>query len=270
MSQLFQHKNISFRLEKKTKVKQAVINNLTLFYKLLTMPRNQDQESSLHLLRNSEDCLSPRLRHFKDGNNFCDVTLVAEDGLSFPAHKVILAGHSEKLLTILTQFDSAPFCLYLAGVGGRELAAILEFIYAGEARVSQGSLGRLLSAANTLQVRGLMEEAGEGSQRNVVKEEFEMFEKPQPGDKTSFNRQEGTEDLPEEDLADPGSSRQYIEFVENGENIDTDDTELDEENGTDPMKEKHPDKVQFSFLKTGQFSISFIFHISYSIFCRKI
>ena len=50
-----------------------------------------------------------------------------------------------------------------------------------QAKVSQGSLGKLLSAANTLQIRGLMEEDGEGKK---VKEEFEIFKKPQPGGKT--------------------------------------------------------------------------------------
>ena len=218
------------------------------------MRRNQEKEvSTFHLLRNSEDSLPPRFRDFKDGNSFCDVTLVGEDGTSFRAHKVILAGQSERLQTILTQFEAGPFCLYLAGVSGRELGAILDFIYSGEARVSQGSLGKLLWAANTLQVRGLMEQHGEvsHSQPSVVKEEMEIIARSHSDDQTVNNTAEQSRDQQQEDLTDPGSSGQYLEFVETEEQIDRDDDEEDEEDGMDPMKEKDPEKVQFSFLKTG-------------------
>ena len=71
---------------------------------------------------------------------------------------MILSSQSDKLRTILAQFPSSPFCLYLAGLPGRHLSSLLAFIYSGEVRLSQADLPSFLSAAETLQVSGLLEQ----------------------------------------------------------------------------------------------------------------
>ena len=89
-------------------------------------------ESSSILLRNSEGWPGGHFESVRARSQFCDVTLLSEDGASFPAHKVILSSQSEKLRSILAQFPASPFCLYLTGVPGHHLASILAFIYSGQ------------------------------------------------------------------------------------------------------------------------------------------
>ena len=90
-----------------------------------------EAEKSSVLLRNSVGWAGGHFDSLRASSQFCDLTLLSEDGASFPAHKVILSSQSEKLRTILAQFPASPFCLYLAGVAGRDFASLLAFIYSG-------------------------------------------------------------------------------------------------------------------------------------------
>jgi len=135
--------------------------------------------SAFHLMKNSKCSPNKTVQSFRAKNTFCDVTLISDDGVSFQAHKVILASQSEKLKTILSEFESSQFCLFLAGLASQELSSLLAFIYSGEARVSQTQLVKFLAAAQTLQVDGLLgneevtedEEVNEEENDDNVKEE---------------------------------------------------------------------------------------------------
>ena len=56
---------------------------------------------------------------------------------TFPAHKMVLASHSQKLDRILIQLQPGPLSLFLAGVSSKDLSSLLSFIYSGQARVRQ-------------------------------------------------------------------------------------------------------------------------------------
>ena len=138
-----------------------------------------EAEPSSVLLRNSVVWPGGHFDSLRASSQFCDMTLLCEDGTSFPAHKVIISSQSQKLRTILAQFPASPFCLYLTGVAGHHLASLLAFIYSGEVRLSQADLPSFLAAAETLQVSGLQEDQQEArgeitEQEDVleVKEEF--------------------------------------------------------------------------------------------------
>ena len=133
-----------------------------------------DRDSPSVVLRNSGGWAGGHFESLRACSQFCDVTLLSEDGASFPAHKVILSSQSHKLRTILAQFPASPFCLYLAGVAGRDLASLLAFIYSGEVRLSQADLPSFLSAAETLQVSGLLEQHQEV--RGEITEQEEVME----------------------------------------------------------------------------------------------
>ena len=91
--------------------------------------------------------------------------------------QVILSSQSQKLRTILAQFPASPFCLYLTGVPGHHLASILAFIYCGQVRLSQADLPSFLSAAENLQVSGLLEKTrGEITEQEEVMEVREVKE----------------------------------------------------------------------------------------------
>ena len=116
------------------------------------------RESSFHQLKSSQGSPDRTLQRFRDSGEFSDVSLVSDDGDTFPAHKMVLASHSQKLDRILTQLQPGPLSLFLAGVSSRDLSSLLSFIYTGEVRVRQGDLVNLLRAAQTLQIAGLLED----------------------------------------------------------------------------------------------------------------
>ena len=104
------------------------------------------------------------MERFRESGEFSDVSLVSDEGDTFPAHKMVLASHSQKLDRILTQLQPGPLSLFLAGVSSRDLSSLLSFIYTGEVRVRQGDLVNLLRTAQTLKIAGLLEDNQEAGQ----------------------------------------------------------------------------------------------------------
>ena len=94
----------------------------------------------------------------REDNDFTDVTLACEDGQQFEAHKVILASSSPFFQNILKGIKHTHPFLYLSGMKGDELSAILDFLYCGEANVDQKNLESFLVIAEQLQLIGLMGE----------------------------------------------------------------------------------------------------------------
>ena len=93
--------------------------------------------------------------------DFCDVTLACDDEGIVKAHKVILASGSQFFQKLLSTerlgFNPHPL-LYLRGVSAGQLEAILDFLYSGEARLSQGELQPFLDLAQELEISGLIED----------------------------------------------------------------------------------------------------------------
>jgi hypothetical protein len=86
-----------------------------------------------------------------------DVTLFC-DGVTFKAHKLILAACSKHLADL---FETSPphqnLIIILDGTSAANMSALLEFMYKGEVHVSQDCLSSFLKAAECLQVRVLDE-----------------------------------------------------------------------------------------------------------------
>jgi len=116
-----------------------------------------------HLLRNhSENVVHKNIKLLRDENQFFDVTLMCEDGVVASAHKSILASHSDKFKQILSQMSvssstGSQLCVYLTGLSGADLESVLDFMYVGEAKISQDRLVRFLNVAQQLRVTGLMD-----------------------------------------------------------------------------------------------------------------
>lgn len=92
---------------------------------------------------------------------FSDVTLTCADGKQVPAHRLVLAGCSAVLKTILTSRvgtsgQHKPH-LYLRGVSKDDLSALLTFMYQGEVSLPQDQLNSFLAVAEDLQVKGLVD-----------------------------------------------------------------------------------------------------------------
>ena len=86
---------------------------------------------------------------------FADVTLACEDGPGVEAHKLVLASASPFFENLLRRSNHPHPLIYLRGVKGSDLSALLDFIYQGEAKVLQENLEAFLALAQELQLTGL-------------------------------------------------------------------------------------------------------------------
>ena len=86
---------------------------------------------------------------------FSDVTLVCEDDQQIEAHKIILSASSPFFKTVLKRNKHSHPMLYMKGFKGKDLAALVDFIYLGEANIYQEDLDTFLTLAGELQLKGL-------------------------------------------------------------------------------------------------------------------
>ena len=92
---------------------------------------------------------------FRNDQDFADVTLVCEDGEQIETHKVVLASSSPFFMEILKKKKHPHPLIYMKGVKGDDLLAMVDFLYYGEANVNQENLDVFLSLAEELRLKGL-------------------------------------------------------------------------------------------------------------------
>ena len=92
----------------------------------------------------------------KGDSDFLDVTLACEDGKQVEAHKMILAMSSPYFQNLLKRNKHPHPLIYMRGVKSEDLLAIIDFLYFGEANVTQENLDSFLAIAEELQLKGLM------------------------------------------------------------------------------------------------------------------
>ena len=98
-------------------------------------------------------------RNLREDTDFADVTLACEDGRPFEAHRVVLASSSGFFQNLLSRNrDRRQPLLYMRGVAAENMTAILDFLYCGEANVSQENIESFLALARDLQINGLKED----------------------------------------------------------------------------------------------------------------
>ena len=92
--------------------------------------------------------------------DFSDVTLVCEEDQSIEAHRIILTACSPFFSTVLKRNKHSHPMIYMRGWKAKDLAAIVDFIYLGEANVYQEDLDVFLALAEELLD---LKERGEGA-----------------------------------------------------------------------------------------------------------
>lgn len=95
--------------------------------------------------------------HLFQTEAFTDVTLAC-DGSSIKCHKMVLAACSSYFQQLFMENDCRHPIVILKDIKSREIKAILEYMYKGEVNVAQDQLAGLLKAAETLKVKGLVED----------------------------------------------------------------------------------------------------------------
>ena len=82
-----------------------------------------------------QDNVKSAFTSLRDSTDFADVTLACEDGKQIEAHKVILAASSPLFQAILKTNKHSHPMIYMRGLKSKDLNAMLDFLYYGEANV---------------------------------------------------------------------------------------------------------------------------------------
>ena len=101
--------------------------------------------------------LGTSLKNLRDKQEFCDVTLAADDD-QVQAHKIIISAGSTFFEKILRNNVHAHPFVYLKGMKMSHLKDILTFMYLGQVEVSEVNLGEFLEVAKDLEILGLSTE----------------------------------------------------------------------------------------------------------------
>ena len=103
----------------------------------------------------------------RNTQEFADVTLVCEDGQQMEAHRVVLASSSPFFRKMLERLNHPHPLIYMRGLTHEDLMAMLDFIYYGEATVTEEKAENFLLIADDLQIKGLSDNAKINDQNQV-------------------------------------------------------------------------------------------------------
>merc|ERR1712086_1064757 len=98
-----------------------------------------------------------------------DVTLATDDGQQIQANKMVLTAGSHFFSDIFMKTNHSNMLIYLKGISSAELEPVIDFIYNGEAFITQDYLTNFLGTAKELQIKGLLgdlEGIGENTSAN--------------------------------------------------------------------------------------------------------
>ena len=100
-------------------------------------------------------------------NDFADVTLACEDSHQIKAHKLVLAAASPFFQNIFKKNQQPHPLIYMWALKSDDLAAIVDFLFKGEANIFQENLDSLLAIAAGLQLKGLVDQSDEHTNGKV-------------------------------------------------------------------------------------------------------
>ena len=110
--------------------------------------------------------ISLSYKEIREDQEFSDVTLVGEGNVKIKAHKVILAASSKFFKDLLHDNQHPHPLMYMRGIKGEHLSALVNFMYHGEANIFQGNLDEFLVIAKELELKGLSEPQCEEEYKN--------------------------------------------------------------------------------------------------------
>ena len=92
--------------------------------------------------------LTSAFRDLREDKEFTDVTLACEDGQQVEAHKMVLISFSPFFRNLLQKNKHPHPLIYMKGLKSKDLVAMLDFLYHGEANVYQENLDSFLAIAD--------------------------------------------------------------------------------------------------------------------------
>jgi len=94
-------------------------------------------------------------RKLRENNRLFDVTLVTDDDQHIQAHKIVLSAGSNFFSDIFIKSNHSNMLVYLKGISCDKLDPVIDFIYNGEAFITQEQLKVFIETGKELQVKGL-------------------------------------------------------------------------------------------------------------------
>merc|ERR1712129_111495 len=92
----------------------------------------------------------------RDEERLFDVTLATDDGQHIQAHKMVLSAGSHFFSDIFIKTNNYSMLIYLKGISSAELKPVIDFLYNGEAFITQEYLTTFIGTAKELQIKGLL------------------------------------------------------------------------------------------------------------------
>ena len=122
--------------------------------------------------------LSTSFKSLRGTREYSDVTLACGDGKQIEVHKVILAASSPFFDNLLKTNKHPHPMIYMRGMKEEELAAIIDFMYFGEAMVHQEDIDKFWALAQELDIKGLASDVEdttvvEKAKANILEEDQE-------------------------------------------------------------------------------------------------
>ena len=110
------------------------------------------------IMSNFQSHLSQSYRELFKESEFADVSLVTDDQIQIPGHRIILAAASPVLRNFFLRNSNAKPLIYLRGMNDNILESLLKYIYLGEVQIKYESIKEFMTAAKDLKIRELCEE----------------------------------------------------------------------------------------------------------------
>ena len=102
-----------------------------------------------------KDNFGETFQKFREDQKLFDVTLVTDDGQHIQAHKMILSAGSLFFSNIFLRSHSQNMLVYLKGINSGELQHAMDFLYNGEASVTNEEIALFFETGKELQIKGL-------------------------------------------------------------------------------------------------------------------
>ena len=116
--------------------------------------------------------VSKSIKQIRDEKDLFDVTLVSDDYAFIGAHKVVLSAFSEFFKNLIKMMPQQNPIIYLGGLDSKHLNYMLDYLYIGEALISEIDVDDFLSNAQKYKLNGLC--------ANQINKQLKILQIPSP------------------------------------------------------------------------------------------
>ena len=166
-------------------------------------------------------------------DHFKDVTLVSDDLHAVKAHRALLSKSSDVLRQMLLLTDDKDPIIFIRGSSQRQLKSLLNFIYVGEAEVTEEDMNAFVQLAKDFKLKEFTEMQTKTETTDIL-ENIELKSKVSFSHEGSKVNQNGIEKEIEEELGNWTKESPEVESNPISEEAERDDIEFENSEFYDP------------------------------------